>query len=365
MNVNRSAPASICAGSGGGYSNSSGVLRAPGGFVDAAGWARTRSGYALAATTGLMDACGTLAERLVTLPTRTSRPEVACGENRPPCTSCHDRVAALFAANSHKFFHWVVESLPRLASVLALLATERDGGASPVRLLVSCKSRYARESIELLGLPSSAVLCRRDKVTYSTAKQLLWPLPSPCGGVRLAALRSLRTALPPPLRPAQTGVLGTVLVHKRQQHRRLTNHDEVVFALREALPAMLREFDGVGSLRDQITAFRGARCQVGPHGAGLSLMVFAPADFGTAEVSPGAYFVRLAGKPGLHLNRNRNRSAHAFGGEPNACYRGLADTGLGQRYAWLLVAGATANSDLTPDVDGVVEIARHACNVVI
>ena len=93
-------------------------------------------------------------------------------------------------------------------------------------------------------------------------------------------------------------------------------------------------------------------------------MVFAPTDFGTAEVSPGLYFAKLAGKPGLHLNRNRNRSAAwVRGGEPNACYRGLADTGLGQRHEWLVVGGATANSDLTPAVGELVRIARTACGM--
>ena len=91
----------------------------------------------------------------------------------------------------------------------------------------------------------------------------------------------------------------------------------------------------------------------------MSLMVFAPADFGTAEVTPARYFVRLPGKPGLHLNRNRNRSG-AIASEPNACYRGLA-AGLGQRHEWLLMPEATANSDMTPVIAEVVVVAKMAC----
>ena len=89
-------------------------------------------------------------------------------------------------------------------------------------------------------------------------------------------------------------------------------------------------------------------------------MVFAPVDFGTAEVVPGRYFVRLPGKAGLHLNRNRNRS-EAIASEPNACYQGLA-AGLAQRHEWIIISEATANSDLTPAVDDVVALARLVCH---
>ena len=90
--------------------------------------------------------------------------------------------------------------------------------------------------------------------------------------------------------------------------------------------------DGSGTLEQQVRRYRGARCQVGPHGAGLAMMLFAPDAFGTAEVTPGAYFVSIKGKPGvdgtnMHLNRNRNRTGKGvsqanFRLAAGACARG-------------------------------------------
>ena len=98
------------------------------------------------------------------------------------------------------------------------------------------------------------------------------------------------------------------------------------------------------------------------------MMMFAPDSFGTAEVSPGAYFVSIRGKLGLasepahsnmHLNRNRNRTGRGVSDpRPNACFQGLAAT-LGQKHAWLIVSGATANEDLAVDAAVVVAMARQ------
>ena len=332
-----------------------GITHAPRGFVDGdRGWPRSRLGDAL----GLQSACSVLASSH-TLMRSGSRREDLSGRGTPhmPCTSCHARLAALWTRNAHKFFHFLVEVLPLVAEVLS---AEQQGAEPPLQLLLSCRSPFARASLELLGVAAGRTVCRRDKVSYATTHELLWPRPAPCGGAREEALRSLRASLL--LRPAETGRRGAALLHERREHRRLTNHAIVLEALRAGLARVgVRVFVGTAPLREQVATFHSARCQIGPHGAGMSLMVFAPNDFGTAEISPGRYFVRLAGRDGLHLNRNRNRSAASVG-EPNACYRGLA-AGLGQRHEWLLMAGATANSDLTPAVADVVRIARHACSV--
>jgi hypothetical protein len=96
----------------------------------------------------------------------------------------------------------------------------------------------------------------------------------------------------------------------------------------------------------------------------------APPFFGTGEVTPGAYFVTIKGKPGkgdvssglsLHLNRGRNRSNPWVGQpQPNACYKGLAAT-LGQRHEWILVPGATANDDVTVEPRAVARMAASVC----
>jgi len=314
---------------------------------------------------------------------------------------------------------WLVEALPRVALLLAaepqlfpraLPSASRGRAANghtnqSAVLLVSCKTRLVKETLALLGVDvHRSVLCWKLGHTYRTTASLLWPAASPCGGARQPALRALRrVVLPPALRPARFATevyaSGRVLLHERTSTRRLTNHAELLRALSErrlprpaaetaanggdgagtalaraqasgisgkerTLAPFLTVLSGNGStpLRAQIELFRSARCQIGPHGAGMALMLFAPAPwFGTAEVSPGSYFVSLRGRPGEHLNRHRNRTSKwVINPKPNACYRGLAAT-MGQRHEWVLIGGAPANEDLTPDVDAVVEMAFRMC----
>lgn len=190
----------------------------------------------------------------------------------------------------------------------------------PSRLLVKCHHPIVKESLHLLGVLGRRVLCWHPGREYTTTAALLWPEPAPCGGARPASLNLLRrVALPRPLRPSTSRdewARGAVLLHERHFSRRLLNHEEVLRQLRHSLPSV-SVVNGSGSLRQQISTFRDARCQVGPHGAGLALMLFAPSPwFGTAEVTPGAYFVTVKGKgaevaadptTGFHFHLNRNR----------------------------------------------------------
>ena len=349
------------------------------GYIDAVGWARSASGHPLSN----QDACGTLPP---TEPPPTNQAQPRDVRSHP--------LAAVTSKFSHKYFHWLVEGLPRVALLLEThpeLRQPRAGKAASksLRLLVSCKGPVLRESLALLGVDRSRVLCWRFGRVYTTPL-LIWPPPAPCGGAKEAALRSLRfAALPASLRPVDVGARddngriihasGPIILHKRDGTRQLTNHDKVLHALRSSSRhqlggAPIVELAGGSNrtLRDQIELFRGARCQVGPHGAGMALMLFAPERvFGTAEVTPGAYFVSIRGKPGtrldvhsgqsLHLNRNRNRTSAWVGSPtPNACYRGLAAT-LGMRHEWLIIQGATANEDLTPEPEEVVRLAASVC----
>lgn len=403
------------------------VIHSPRGYVDADGWARHSDG----APISLSDGCGQLSSNVFKHASSSSTSNKSMTSD--------GILAAVTSKYSYKFFHWLVEALPRIALLLAaeprLLRASTDASSSKgsssasARLLVSCKTRLVKETLSLLGVDvSRAVLCWRAGHAYHTTAELLWPQSAPCGGARPFALRALRrVALPPHLRPvrnlAEVYSSGAVLVHHRQGMRRLRNHDELLSALHNTptltSPALtvLSGGNGTVTLREQITIFRGARCQVGPHGAGMALMVFAPTPwFGTAEVTPGvsacvdvrcthidttqshaapssspcnrpgrcsvcasvsccvrpcarvhgvllagAYFVSIRGKPGDHLNRHRNRTSKwIHSPKPNACYKGLSAT-MGMRHEWIVVGGAPANEDLEPDIDAVVKLALRVC----
>ena len=326
------------------------VLRVPQGWVDEAGFARDGAGLPLSTS----DGCGRL-NHSASLARTLPRSVIVIESN----------VVALTSKWSYKFFHWTIEALPRLA----LVHSELVSGAT---VLTSCKGGLAKGSLALVGVQERQVVCWRPGRTYRSRDELLWPDPSPCGGVRHAAARMLRQrALLRPLRPLSrlppVGAPDSVLVYQRLRHRRLIEHEAALASVRAAYGrASVRVVDGSGALHEQVSLYRRARCQVGPHGAGLAMMLFAPDGFGTAEVTPGAYFVAIKGKPGfdgnMHLNRNRNRTGRGVSNPtPNACFKGLAAS-LGQRHVWLVVAGATANDDLAVGGPAVAALSERVCS---
>ena len=325
------------------------VVRAPRGWVDESGFARDGAGLPLAT----LDGCGRLnhSSSLARTPPRSA-------------IVTESNLVALTSKWSYKFFHWTIEALPRLA----LVHSDLMSGAS---LLTSCKGGLAKGSLALVGVSERQVVCWRPGRTYRSGSDLLWPEPSPCGGVRHAAAQMLRQrALLRPLRPLRhlppVGAPDSVLLYQRHRHRRLVDHDGTLTSLVGAYgQSTVHVVDGSGALHEQVSLYRRARCQVGPHGAGLAMMLFAPNGFGTAEVTPGAYFVAIKGKPGfdgnMHLNRNRNRTGRGVSNPtPNACFRGLAAS-LGQRHVWLVVTGATANDDLKVGGPAVVSLSQSVC----
>ncbi|KAL3910032.1 MAG: hypothetical protein SGPRY_009211 [Prymnesium sp.] len=306
------------------------VLRAPRGWVGPAGLPLTAEGTPLALSNG----CGRLNLSLFAY---DRRPDVDTLVVDAP-------MVVLTSKWSYKFFHWIVEALPRLALVHQELAT------SHARLLTSCKGGLAKASLPLLGIPARQVVCWHQGRSYRSSHYLLWPEPSPCGGVTSSAAQALRRrALLPSYRPlqfSQKSAPHSVLLHRRHRHRRLLQHDSILSQLQGSYGrASVQVVNDSASLLTQVGLFRGARCQVGPHGAGLAMMLFAPDSFATAEISPGAYFVSVKDKPGMigfvHLNRYRNRT--------------------GQTHEWLLVAGAKANDDMAVDALSVLSLAQKAC----
>ena len=368
--------------------NASAIVRAPLGYVDADAVARYSNGAPLVAE---HDGCG--AEYEQARHTNSTAPQEVL-VNGP--------IAAVVSKSSHKYFHWMVENLPRVASLLGA-DTSVDWATPPrcympacktnrdLRLLVSCKGAHVKESLALLGIHEKRVVCFERNHVYRTTTTLLWPQ-AVCGGVRAPTAVMLRKAMHPELRPVtdlrEVMQSGKVIVHRSRAHSRaLVNHGHVMTALRAepSLRTALQELAGSGgsggagtisstSLRSQVELFRGARCQVGPHNARMALMLFAPSPwFGTAEISPGAYFVAInsndkpraqGGGISIHINRHPNHPNHTSqwisSPRPNDCFQGLAAT-LGMRHEWIIIPGATATDDMMPDPVKVAAMALRMC----
>ena len=226
-----------------------------GAYVDAEGWARHASG----APISLTDACG-VPHKLPPPPTNQHQPRMDLTYSIAPVTSKF----------SYKFFHFLVEGLPRVAllldahpELLTRWPPNSRSASDGLRLLVSCKGRVVRESLTLLGIDRSRVLCWRPGRVYSTKPPatVIWAPPAPCGGAQQSAVRMLRErALLRPWRPLTSAramyARGHVILHRRDVGtRRLTNHAAVLSAVRAApslrgLPMAI--LNGSGSLASQV-----------------------------------------------------------------------------------------------------------------
>lgn len=218
----------------------------------------------------------------------------------PPVSECGKTIhLGAKAAVAHskfsgeKFYHYLLNAFPRIITALPHLNNDS-------KILIACDSSgkpspFMVQSVAMLGVAHERLVCAesskdgvfRPETTCYTANTFVWPSAVDCSGLSVEIAGRLRGR--PAFSPTPSRG-NTVLFQVRSDYRRLANHDAVFAATKVALAPKrglnVREIDSAKlSFKDQVDAYRRARCQVGPHGAGMSLMLFAPNDFGTAEIS--------------------------------------------------------------------------------
>lgn len=271
-------------------------------------------------------------------------------------------VAVVRSSYSQSFFHVVAETLPRVAMVLPVLK------AKPLsKLLVDCDQHgLVVHLLKLVKVPLAQIRCRTPKAALTSLREVFFPAATPCGSTQGALAMRFRAGLPPGIQPVMGESIKSirrVILYKRRgmPTRQLTNHDALSKALQARSSVPVVEHDGYGTLEQQLAQFHTARCQVGPHGAALVMMMFAPSDFGTAEVSPGAYFAVSKKSSATELAPGTSfEETDEQAGTANRCFRNVAAQ-LGMQHVMVLINNATSRSNMTPSVDEVVDAASDAC----
>ena len=168
----------------------------------------------------------------------------------------------------HNYYHWLVQSLPTIDLGLRL-NTHRK-----LTLVLSSLRPWQEESLALLRLPG-----------HSAGRRCRYPTPSCCpvrnsatcwastrrrmvSRAAMTTFRRLSQAVPWPY-----GAADEIYVARTDAHNRVAlNEPELIELLerqgvRIVVPSTL-------SVAEQIAAFRAARLVIGPHGVGLSNIVF-------------------------------------------------------------------------------------------
>lgn len=178
------------------------------------------------------------------------------------------------------YHHWVVETLPKLVLLRDALPALN---ASSLRLLLWGQP-WEGEWLDILRLPREAVV-RFDVRARYHATTLLLPSPVPLITPSAEALHAAREAVLARVQPSGPRDVLVVTSRAGERARAVANERELLQALRSAFPALRvevhsRELSAAAS----VLLFSRAVAVVGPHGAGLSHVLFC---------SPGTVVVEL------------------------------------------------------------------------
>ena len=177
---------------------------------------------------------------------------------------------------SHGYFHWLLECLPA-----ALHALEEEPDAT--LLMASDAPNYVREAVELLGVPS--LRCAAGPVV---AERLILAARDPFSGfVPREDIEVLRRRILPTVAASGCKRAG-IYVSRRMSSRSLANESELENEVAQ-MGLDVVNFQAL-SLSEQIRLSRDSRIMIGPHGAGLSNLVFGQHLHHVLELFPPHYF---------------------------------------------------------------------------
>ena len=203
----------------------------------------------------------------------------------PRITMPVGKIVSVHQPNWENYYHWMAECLVRLVLLKEVLDAD-----SEVRALVPAAKapKFIQESLDLIGLDEARLIRDRagpqqryqaSEITYVdwspplselAAEELaaLWYPPR-------AALQRVRRVLAEPHPPVQerTHVLYLCRSYP-EQVRGIAQESTLVDGLRRIVGAGLVVFTGKEPLRQQVELFRHARIVIGPHGAGLTNLLF-------------------------------------------------------------------------------------------
>lgn len=127
-----------------------------------------------------------------------------------------------------------------------------------------------------------------------------------------------------------------LVIQRKRDARRLTNHLQLLFALEQEFPThQVRVFDASGPLSTHIDQFRKARVVIAPHGAGLANVVFC---------SPGTTVIELGFDSTKYMDMDN-------------MYFKVAN-GLELDY-WMIMAHGDYKSPMTVDISEVIDLLLH------
>jgi glycosyl transferase family 61 len=210
----------------------------------------------------------------------------------PSSRTIEDPVILLGTDGAYNYSHWLARNVPKLSLV-------DDATFKSLPILVNQDlCAYQDEYLQLLGVAPDR-LFRLPTRTVVTSRELF--VPTILHGHRRmrGAIDWIRDRVSHLMVPTEAATDRIYVSRKDAPQRVLLNEDEVEAALTK-LGFQIVTLTGM-SVRDQIALFSRARYIVGPHGAGLTNVMFAP---------PGATVVEITNTKIRHMGDFRSIAFH-------------------------------------------------------
>ncbi|MCT7952789.1 tetratricopeptide repeat protein [Ancylothrix sp. C2] len=191
-------------------------------------------------------------------------------EELPPIEKIDASVAVLSGLSGNVYFHWMVDILPRLN---ILRQSKIEFSKIDKFLINSITQPFQRETLSLLGIPSSKII-ESDLHPHIQAKKLIVPsFAGHLGWVEPASLKFLRQELLKQISLQNLTYPERIYISRgKARYRRVLNEEELINYLEKFgfQSVTLEEI----AVAEQITLFYHAKIIVAPHGSGLTNIIF-------------------------------------------------------------------------------------------
>eukprot|EP01025_Chloroclados_australasicus_P002261 TRINITY_DN10522_c0_g1_i8.p1 TRINITY_DN10522_c0_g1~~TRINITY_DN10522_c0_g1_i8.p1 ORF type:complete len:380 (-),score=33.81 TRINITY_DN10522_c0_g1_i8:59-1198(-) len=184
------------------------------------------------------------------------------------CDVYYPTLATTIQRYGHMYYHFVAETLSKVIMLQPFLSED-------VKLLIWGQP-YEYEFLQMLGIPQDQIEVYNPQQTYCTG-ELLMPTPTARITPAKEGLEMVREAYnADSVLPEESRNLIIYVTRRNEDSRRVSNEQTIINAIKKEFPDNeLVIFDGEStSVEETVDLFKRAKIVMGPHGAGLSHILF-------------------------------------------------------------------------------------------
>jgi capsular polysaccharide biosynthesis protein len=184
------------------------------------------------------------------------------------CSRHYPRMASVIQRYGHMYYHWLEETLPRVVML-------QDAGVlTPDTKLLTWGQPYEAAWLQALGVHSDQIVTYDPETVYCT-DMLLVPTPVPRITPPKESLVAIRSALGVEVLPESQRDIIVYVSRKNEPTRRVANEEQLLKSIRASfLGTPVVVYERALSPAESIALFQRAKVVIGPHGAGLSHILF-------------------------------------------------------------------------------------------